>query len=321
MTYIGLTKHKEETFEGEHDGIIGKHLFDKVQTILAGNRRRTKSRSHAKHRSLLSGLLFTHSGNKLTPTHAQNHDRRYRYYIEKRNAKNSTITTRPVRLPSHEIEASVTDELASYLSDPIKLIDILELGTCDHGAQQAIKDKAKQLARDLENEATRLSGANLVSHLITQITLWEQVDGYTIAIDLKATAKALVLPNYQGRETVTIDIPLKLAVCNNGKKLIIGNKPAVKPNPNITLINALKTAHQIKTQYFSAKPKSLTEIAVSMEMNKRQVWRMLKLAFLAPDIQLAILSGTQPSGICLQDLADTQLPTVWTAQRKQHGFI
>ncbi len=57
-----------------------------------------------------------------------------------------------------------------------------------------------------------------------------------------------------------------------------------------------------------------------MNKNKRQVWRDLKMAFLAPDIQLAILSGTQPKGLCVQDLLNTQFPMEWLNQRLAFGF-
>ena len=51
-----------------------------------------------------------------------------------------------------------------------------------------------------------------------------------------------------------------------------------------------------------------------------QALRTLKLAFLAPDIQLAILSGTQPRGLLLKDLIYQAIPTAWPEQRKLFGF-
>ena len=39
-TYLGLTTHRDETYEGEHKAIIGKDLFDRVQSILASNHSR-----------------------------------------------------------------------------------------------------------------------------------------------------------------------------------------------------------------------------------------------------------------------------------------
>lgn len=121
-------------------------------------------------------------------------------------------------------------------------------------------------------------------------------------------------------ETTSINVQLKLKVCNNGKKVIIGNKTQKASVPNPALINALKLAHEIKEQYLGSSPHSLTEIAASMNTNKRQIWRNLKMAFLAPDIQLAILSGTQPPILCIQDLLGTQMSIDWNQQRTALGF-
>ena len=56
-------------------------------------------------------------------------------------------------------------------------------------------------------------------------------------------------------------------------------------------------------------------------MNKRQVWRTLKMAFLAPDIQLSILAGQQPKSLCVQNILDNELSIDWNPQRKALQFI
>jgi hypothetical protein len=44
------------------------------------------------------------------------------------------------------------------------------------------------------------------------------------------------------------------------------------------------------------------------------------LAFLAPDIQRAILEGRQPGGLTLSKLLAAQLPLHWDKQRELLGF-
>ena len=112
---------------------------------------------------------------------------------------------------------------------------------------------------------------------------------------------------------------LQLKTCNNGKKVIIGNTPARKPDPNYILIDALKMAHMMKVR-FIGNAQSITAIASELNIDARQALRTLKLAFLAPDIQLAILSGTQPHGLLLKDLIYQAMPTGWPKQRKLLGF-
>ena len=48
--------------------------------------------------------------------------------------------------------------------------------------------------------------------------------------------------------------------------------------------------------------------------------RLGALAFLAPDIQRALLDGRQPAGLTLQALLDCELPLSWVEQRAKLGF-
>ena len=81
--YIGRIPHKGRSYEGEHDAIIDAETWDKVQAQLAMNAGRKRGRASSKHPSLLAGLLFTADGVPFTPSHAVNHGRRYRYYVER----------------------------------------------------------------------------------------------------------------------------------------------------------------------------------------------------------------------------------------------
>jgi site-specific DNA recombinase len=47
------------------------------------NAGRKRGRASSKHPSLLAGLLFRAEGVPFTPSHAVNHGRRYRYYVER----------------------------------------------------------------------------------------------------------------------------------------------------------------------------------------------------------------------------------------------
>jgi site-specific DNA recombinase len=58
-----------------------------------------------------------------------------------------------------------------------------------------------------------------------------------------------------------------------------------------------------------------------MSLNQRYFSVLVKLAFLAPDIQAAILDGHQPLQLNRQRLARiTSMPMCWSAQRRLLGF-
>ncbi|WP_104020205.1 hypothetical protein [Roseovarius nitratireducens] len=47
--------------------------------------------------------------------------------------------------------------------------------------------------------------------------------------------------------------------------------------------------------------------------------RLIRLAFLAPDLQDAILGGRQPCEMALAALMDADLPLSWSEQRRRFG--
>lgn len=149
----------------------------------------------------------------------------------------------------------------------------------------------------------------------------QDAQGYVQTIDLGTLAKTLKLSETTKKGEAAIIVQLELRVCNNGKKVIIHGKQREKPEANASLIAALKSAHEIKAQYMNSDGRSLSQIALELDMDARQVWRTPKLAFLAPDIRLAILSGTQPKGLLLKDLLYQTIPTAWDKQRSILEFI
>jgi hypothetical protein len=48
--------------------------------------------------------------------------------------------------------------------------------------------------------------------------------------------------------------------------------------------------------------------------------KLVRLAFLAPSIQKAILHGEQPQGLTLAKLMSANIPLDWTEQQRQFGI-
>ena len=63
------------------------------------------------------------------------------------------------------------------------------------------------------------------------------------------------------------------------------------------------------------------ELAKSEELHRSYYSRVLRLAWLAPDITEAILDGWQPAGLTASTLTDGKdLPLDWAKQRQALGF-
>jgi len=113
------------------------------------------------------------------------------------------------------------------------------------------------------------------------------------------------------QDTVTIELPLLLPL-RGGKKLITRSGLA-SPRPDEVLIAALRKAHAMLSNergfpVIGAAPVSPYDR------------KILRLAFLAPDIQLAIIKGYQPPHLNLEKIQQITVPSGWKKQREQLGF-
>src|ERR1700724_1312944 len=110
--YRGEIPHKGNSYPGEHSAIVDKPLCDDVQAVLAANRVERTTGARASNPSLLTGMVFDETGERLTPTYAVKKGTRYRYY-----ASTSLITgagrnrSSGRRIPAGNLEGLVINRL------------------------------------------------------------------------------------------------------------------------------------------------------------------------------------------------------------------
>ncbi len=98
----------------------------------------------------------------------------------------------------------------------------------------------------------------------------------------------------------------------------LGQQQELQPRSNATLIKALTRAYKWKERLFSGEAPSTSEIAKQEGVTERYVSRIMRLAFLAPDIVEAILDGHQPADLELERLMKG-VPVSWNEQRRALG--
>lgn len=78
--YIGETHYAGKWFKGEHEAILDRPTFERVQELLKSNtiKRRTKSSESG---ALLAGKLFDDKGNRMSPSFSSKNGVRYRFYV------------------------------------------------------------------------------------------------------------------------------------------------------------------------------------------------------------------------------------------------
>lgn len=116
--YLGEAMHKGESNPGEHEAIIERPLWDKVEKILAVNPGTRSRQNAATTPSMLKGLLFGHDGRAMSPSHTRRKGKLYRYYVSQTELKLGAGSGFVPRVPAAEIEKAVVQQLHGLIRTP-----------------------------------------------------------------------------------------------------------------------------------------------------------------------------------------------------------
>jgi len=118
--YAGEAVHKGTSYPGEHEAIVDRDTFVKVQTILATNGRVRAAATRNSAPALPKGLIFTEAGRAMTPAYTKKGSRLYRYYVstDAIRGRTAAATEAPSRVPADVIETAVVREIRRLVRAP-----------------------------------------------------------------------------------------------------------------------------------------------------------------------------------------------------------
>src|SRR5882757_6752266 len=114
--YIGETHYAGKWFKGEHEGILDRSTFERVQELLKSNtvKRRTK---FSESGALLQGKLFDDKGNRMGPSFSSKNGVRYRFYVSTALRGRGHKAGSVARVAAPEIERLVGQAMRVQLPD------------------------------------------------------------------------------------------------------------------------------------------------------------------------------------------------------------
>jgi DNA invertase Pin-like site-specific DNA recombinase len=291
QVYLGKITHRGESHPGLHPAIIDKETFEFTQAKLDAQTRRPQdpgpSQAGSKTHSPVARRIFDGDGQPMVPAFAYGRGGKlYRYYVSAslhRGGKNPSIDTLPRRVAATAIEAYLTTSLAKLLPVP---------------ASKPQPDACLALISRVEVHADHLT-------VTLPARLWP-------AVEAKLSSGVTITPDHDDPTKFRLTLPFRVSTQRGRTELVAGDQSGPSPNP--TLNRALRQAYALLGRH-DAGASSIMTVPTSTYQR-----RLLCLAFLAPDIQEAILTGRQPLGLTLNDLMDRNLPPVWPNQRKTLGF-
>ena len=304
--YIGLIRHKDRTWPGQHPAIVPRDLWDRVQTTLQAASARPRGRSSGTGEPPpLRGKLRDETGDRLTPTHTLRRGRKLRYYVSNRLIRGGLDPT-GWRLPAPKLEAVVARAIADHIAGADAAHRIL--------ATPDIRDGAVRLRAAEIGHQLRAGDAALLRKLLVSGTMGART--LSLILDRAALAHQLgTLPDSLAPQLLSLAIPVSLRRRGVEMKLIAG---ATIPTPDPVLKAALAQAHRWASAIKSGSP--LQEVARGAGHHESLVRTRPPLAFLSPKIQRAILDGTQPVDLTLERLVRQTLPLDWQDQERLCGF-
>jgi site-specific DNA recombinase len=279
-----------ETYPGEHEAILERSLFDKVQAKLKKNAVDRAMRLKGSP-ALLMGRIFDEVGNRMTPSHSNKNGVRYRYYvshalIQGRRPRAGTVK----RVPAAEIEEVVLGAVRQNLAS--------------------------------RNPDDPPSDQNAVISQIQKITVKRDA----IAIELSETGPDSINTSSGRRKSDeapsenlnAITVPWTTPAFAAVKGIVhtpSANGPTLTPDARDSLLSSIAKARLWIDDMTSEKVKSFDDIARKEKKVERHIRLLAPLAFVAPSIVQSIIDGTAPINLTVTELAKS---SVHSWRRQQH---
>ena len=306
--YIGRIRHRSESHAGLHPAIIPQDLWDEVQAALIAGSRKARGKSSAPRTggSLLLGRIRDETGDLLTPSHARTRGRRYDYYVSNRLLKGDADPA-AWRLPAAAFERLLCQRLAAHLGATAQNHGLL--AQPDAGTAAALAARASALGR-----AIGAGERDLVRELVQFVRLAPGT--LTLELDRTALARHLeVAPEALAAGLATLVVPVALRRRGVEARVLGG---LLEPEPDPVLVSALTRAHRWCRDIRAGT--GILALAAREGHAPSHVRTRAPLAFLSPAIQSAILEGTQPAGLTIEDLARAAALSDWAGQERLLGL-
>jgi len=229
---------------------------------------------------------------------------------------------KPPRLPADQIEGLVRNSIRKLLATPSILREALTMPLPAKCLQQLFA-RAKKLRSRLSQSSSN-KWRDHFSGVLKKVVIHPQA----LKLHISSAGMMRSLDGTQrtdstGRDDIWVwEVPCKLRHRGQQLRIVIDSPdqpPLRKPDP--TLIKMLQRARHWREQLESEQAKPITDLARINSVNGSYFTRVLRLAYLAPDIVEAIVDGKQPVNLTASTLLKMHdMPIDWTHQRRLLGF-
>jgi DNA invertase Pin-like site-specific DNA recombinase len=290
--YIGEIEHRGVRYPGQHPPLIDGKTWGAVQAQLAANHHENRTRTNAKSKSLLAGLIYDDAGNRLVSSHATKNGKRYRYYVTSEGTGRSVAAASAPRLwlPAAVIDELVLTKLQSFLTDKAQISTLLRETRCRPAEIGSGLGIASKFADSLTSAAPMAQNA---ADLLARVT----VSPTSLNISIRRDRLLAMLTDTFGEPSrdndqdsiISLEATVPAAPSGGSDKLVFEDQ-----NTGIqdaVVIKAIARASVWFEKLTTGKAHSMAEIAVRENITDNYVSNLIHLAWLSPGLVGRVLGG------------------------------
>jgi site-specific DNA recombinase len=309
--YIGEIGHRGVRYPGQHPPLIDSATWDAVQAQLATNHYANRTRTNARSKSLLAGLIYDDAGNRLVSSHATKNGKRYRYYVTSAGSGRflATPSLPRLRLPAATIDELVRAKLQSFLKDKVQISRMLRETRCRPAEIGSGLKIAGELADSLTSGSPMAQG---VADVLARVT----VSPASIQISIKRDRLlAMLVDKFMERSRdndqdnlISLEAPVPASSGGGSGRFVFEDQNA--KTPDAVVVKAIARASIWFEQLTSGKTQSMAEIAVREGITDNYVSNLIHLAWLSPDLVGWVLEG-DPEALARAAMLSRKSDILW----------
>jgi len=314
--YLGEVTHKGDCYQGQHDAIVPRELWDEVAARLNGNNRAHRSGKSVSTPSMLTGKLFDTKGVRFTPTHAVKNGKRYRYYTSQAAVQNSAEKPSIKRFPAHQLDHLVLAQIRELLQAP----ETWHAGNDSSPQLSLARERARELDKSWSMQAPE-EQHKLVRQIVQRVvvgddTVWIETHPANL---VAALLKEAGVDLHSLQTCGLIKLTVKFDSLRRGNELRViapDMNSSNQTHPISSLVNMIARSRHWYDLVVSGDVRSTNELAAEIGLSPRYARRILQCATLAPEIVDAVLTGKHRPDLTVNQLLK-KLPLNWGEQSSQ----
>ena len=309
--YTGEIHHGGKAYPGKHQAIVDRELWDQVLSLRSANVQGVQAAATARAPSLLSGRIVDEAGEPLVAAHAWKGKLRYRYYVSRAlQYGQGSDTGQGIRIPALDLEKVVAQRVAEAFDDPLALA-----GRCSFAVRPDEIALLTAAAKDIANRL-RQHERHCIRALVTKVAVGRT--SVCIELALSAIAHRLGIdPAPASAPIITLDIAVSLRRTGRAVRFVQpGGNALADTEAQPHLVRLLGKA-RVWWNEMLEHGLTISELSRRCGVTPSYASRVVRLAFLAPELVEAILSGNQPAELDAARLLTLgALPLGWAEQKQ-----